>query len=76
MSLELLIPIERETLVGLSLLPKQIIGKNISIHSKANELPELKGLQIALSVIWSKGEVELLVRILVLPVPVEPVNFF
>lgn len=48
MSLELLIPIERETLVGLSLLPKQIIGKNISIHSKANELPELKGLQIAL----------------------------
>lgn len=48
MSLELLIPIERETLVGLSLLPKQIIGRNISIHSKANELPELKGLQIAL----------------------------
>ena len=48
MSLELLIPIENETLVGLSLLPKQIIGKNISIHSEANGLPELQGLRIAI----------------------------
>ncbi|MDA9365844.1 formimidoylglutamase, partial [Flavobacteriaceae bacterium] len=48
MSLELLIPVENETLVGLSLLPKQIIGKNIDIHSETSGLPELKGLQIAL----------------------------
>ena len=48
MSLELLVPIENETLVGLSLLPKQIIGKNISIHSEANGLPELQGLRIAI----------------------------
>ena len=50
MSLELLVPIENETLVGLSLLPKQIIGKNISIHSEASGLPELKGLVDSISI--------------------------
>ena len=29
-------------------MPKQIIGKNISIHSEANGLPELQGLRIAI----------------------------
>ena len=29
-------------------MPKQIIGKNIDIHSETSGLPELKGLQIAL----------------------------
>jgi len=48
MSLELLVPVEKETLLGLTLLPKQILGKNISIHTKNTGLPELKGLTIAL----------------------------
>ena len=48
MSLELLVPVKKETLVGLTLMPKQILGKNISIHTKNNGLPELKGLTIAL----------------------------
>ena len=48
MSLELLVPVEKETLLGLTLLPKQILGKNISIHTKNIGLPELKGLTIAL----------------------------
>ena len=48
MSLELLVPVKKETLLGLTLMPKQILGKNISIHTKNNGLPELKGLTIAL----------------------------
>ena len=48
MSLELLVPVKKETLLGLTLLPKQILGKNISIHTKNTGLPELKGLTIAL----------------------------
>ena len=48
MSLELLAPVKKETLLGLTLLPKQILGKNISIHTKNTGLPELKGLTIAL----------------------------
>ena len=48
MSLELLVPVEKENLLGLTLLPKQILGKNISIHTKNTGLPELKGLTIAI----------------------------
>ena len=48
MSLELLVPVKKETLLDLTLLPKQILGKNISIHTQNNGLPELKGLTIAL----------------------------
>ena len=48
MSLELLSPIENEVLVGFSLLPKQIIGKNIQLHTLSKGLPDLKGLQIAI----------------------------
>jgi len=48
MSIELLVPVKKETLLDLTLLPKQILGKNISIHTQNNGLPELKGLTIAL----------------------------
>ena len=48
MSLELLVPVKIETLLDLTLLPKQILGKNISIHTENTGLPELKGLTIAL----------------------------
>ena len=48
MSLELLVPVKKETLLDLTLLPKQILGKNISIHTHNTGLPELKGLTIAL----------------------------
>ena len=34
MSIELLIPVDDETLESHSLLPKQVIGKNIIIHTK------------------------------------------
>ena len=48
MSIELLVPVKKETLLDLTLLPKQILGKNISIHTQNTGLPELKGLTIAL----------------------------
>ena len=48
MSLELLLPVDNHAIEGLSMLPKQIIGKNIDIHTLESGLPELKGLQIAI----------------------------
>jgi len=48
MSLELLLPVDKEAILGLSMLPKQVIGKNIGIHSEESGLPDLKGLQIAI----------------------------
>ncbi|PWH11415.1 arginase [Bacteroidetes bacterium SCGC AAA795-G10] len=48
MSLELLQPIDYEFLQGGSILPKQILGKNILIHTKNTGLPDLKGLQIVI----------------------------
>ena len=48
MSLELLKPVDYEFLQGGSILPKQILGKNILIHTKNSGLPELKGLQIVI----------------------------
>jgi len=48
MSLELLLPVNNEAILGLSMLPKQVIGKNIDIHTEESGLPQLKGLQIAI----------------------------
>ena len=48
MSLELLLPVDKEAILGLSMLPKQVIGKNIDIHTEELGLPDLKGLQIAI----------------------------
>ena len=48
MSLELLQPIEYESFQRGSILPKQILGKNILIHTKNSGIPELKGIQIAI----------------------------
>jgi len=48
MSLELLQPVDYEFLQVGSILPKQILGKNILIHTKNSGLPELNGLQIVI----------------------------
>lgn len=48
MSLELLLPVNNESISGLSMLPKQVIGKNIDIHTIESGLPELIGLKIVI----------------------------
>jgi hypothetical protein len=48
MSVELLLPVPNDLLIGLSFRPKQIIGKNIKIHTDSSGLPELMGLQVAI----------------------------
>jgi len=48
MSLELLVPVEKETLLGMSFLPKQVLGNKIQLHTHSSGLPELKGLHVAL----------------------------
>lgn len=48
MSLELLTPISDEILSSVGLLPKQILGKSIAIHTKNDGLPDLKEASIAL----------------------------
>ena len=48
MSLELLLPVDEENLKWQSILPKQILGKNILIHTKNSGLPDLNGLQIVI----------------------------
>ena len=48
MSVSLLNPIEEEELIGFSLLPKQILGKNIFRHTHASGLPDLKDIDIAI----------------------------
>ena len=48
MSLDSLIPVSEEVLSSLSFLPKQIIGKNIKIHTKKSGLPEIEGTKIAI----------------------------
>jgi len=48
MSLELLTPVDDEVLESFDLLPKQIIGKSIIVHTKKSGLPEIKGLNIVL----------------------------
>ena len=48
MSLELLTPVDDEVLESFDLLPKQVIGKSIIVHTKKSGLPEIKGLNIVL----------------------------
>jgi len=48
MSIELLVPIENEALIGMTLLPKQVLGKSIKLHTESSGLPELQGLNIAI----------------------------
>ena len=48
MSLDSLIPVSEEVLSSLSFLPRQIIGKNIKIHTKKSGLPEIEGTKIAI----------------------------
>ena len=48
MSLELLVPIENEALIGMTLLPKHVLGKSIKLHTESSGLPELQGLNIAI----------------------------
>ena len=36
MSLELLVPIENEALIGMTLLPKQVLGKSIKLHTESS----------------------------------------
>jgi hypothetical protein len=48
MSLELLVPIKNESLIGMSLFPKQVMGNNIELHTESKGLPELKGLDIVI----------------------------
>lgn len=48
MSVELLAPISDETLSSIGLLPKQIIGKTIPIHTQQEGLPDLKNVAIAI----------------------------
>ena len=48
MSLELLAPISDETVSSIGLLPKQIIGKTIPIHTQQEGLPDLKNVAIAI----------------------------
>ena len=40
MSLELLVPIENESLIGTSLFPKQVMGNNIELHTESKGLPK------------------------------------
>ena len=48
MSLDLLVPIENDSLDEMLLLPKQVIGNNIKLHTESNGLPELKGIDIVI----------------------------
>ena len=48
MSLDSLIPVSEEVLSSLSFLPRQIIGKNIKIHTEKSGLPEIEGTKIAI----------------------------
>ena len=48
MSLELLVPIDNEILIGMSLLPKQVLGNKMDLHTQSSGLPDLKGLNIAI----------------------------
>jgi hypothetical protein len=40
MSLEVLLPVANEAIEGLALSPKQVLGKNIAIHTEGSGLPE------------------------------------
>ena len=48
MSFELLVPVDEEVLFSFKSLPKQILGKQILIHTKSEGIPELQGLRMAI----------------------------
>ena len=48
MSLELLVPIGNDSLDEIPLLPKQVLGNNIKLHTESSGLPELKGLDLVI----------------------------
>ena len=48
MSLESLTPVSEEILSSLSFLPRQVIGKNIDIHTEKSGLPEIKDAKVAI----------------------------
>lgn len=48
MSLDFLTPIDETTLGVTALLPKQVVGKSISIHTQNSGLPDLSSVRIAL----------------------------
>ena len=48
MSLDSLIPVSEEVLSSLSFLPRQVIGKNIKIHTEKLGFPEIEGTKIAI----------------------------
>ncbi len=48
MSLDSLTPVSEEVLLSLNFLPRQIIGRNIKIHTKKLGFPEIQGTKIAI----------------------------
>lgn len=48
MSLELLTPVGNNILLGLTLLPQQIIGTKIVVHTESLGMPDLQGIKIAI----------------------------
>ncbi len=48
MSLDSLRPVSEEVVSSLSFLPRQIIGKNIRIHTERSGFPEIQGVKIAI----------------------------
>ena len=48
MSLDLLLPVEDLAVAHMTLVPEMALGKNISVHSKQNGLPDMGDVKIAL----------------------------
>lgn len=48
MSLDFLTPVDETTLGVTALLPKQVVGKNIKIHTTQQGFPELKDVRVAI----------------------------
>ena len=48
MSLDSLTPVSEEVFSSLTFLPRQIIGRNIKIHTKKLGFPEIQGTKIAI----------------------------
>ena len=45
---ETLLPVDESIVNSTIVLPKQVLGKNISIHSKINGFPDLEDVRIAI----------------------------
>ncbi len=48
MSFEFLMPVEEVLLAHSQLLPRQVLGRNIAIHSRRSGLPQFDGVQVAI----------------------------